>query len=80
MYIIFGASLVETVKNFFKVVKNPPTSAGDAGGLGLIPRSGRSLEKEMATHSCILAGKSHGQRNLAGYSPWDQKESDMFSS
>ena len=35
------------------------------------------LEKEMATHSCILTGKSHGQKNLAGYSPWDQKESDM---
>ena len=28
-------------------------------------------EEEMATHSSILAGKSHGQRRLAGYSPWD---------
>ena len=28
------------------------------------------LEKEMATHSSILAWKSHGQRSLAGYSPW----------
>ena len=28
------------------------------------------LEKEMATHSVILAGKSHGQRSLVGYSPW----------
>ena len=27
-------------------------------------------EKEMATHSNILAGKSHGQRSLEGYSPW----------
>ena len=27
------------------------------------------LEKEMATHSRILAGKFHGQRSLAGYSP-----------
>ena len=25
------------------------------------------LEKEMATHSSILAGESHGQRSLAGY-------------
>ena len=31
----------------------------------------------MATHSCILAGKSHGQRNLEGHSPWGHKESDM---
>ena len=23
----------------------------------------------MATHSTIIAGKSHGQRNLSGYSP-----------
>jgi len=34
------------------------------------------LEKEMATHSSILAGKSHGQRSLVGYSPWGHKESD----
>ena len=27
------------------------------------------LEKEMATHSSILVGKSHGQRSLVGYSP-----------
>ena len=26
-------------------------------------------EKEIATDSSILAGKSHGRRNLAGYSP-----------
>jgi len=25
----------------------------------------------------FLPGKFHGQRNLAGYSPWDCKESDM---
>ena len=35
-----------------------------------------SLEKEMATLSSILAWKSHGQRSLAGYSPWGHKESD----
>ena len=35
------------------------------------------LEKGMATHSRILAGKSYGQRSLAGYSPWGHKELDM---
>ena len=25
----------------------------------------------------FLPGKSHGQRSLAGYSPWDHKESDL---
>ena len=31
----------------------------------------------MATHSSILAGESHGQRSLVGYSPWGREESDM---
>ena len=34
------------------------------------------LDKEMATHSRILPGESHGQRSLAGYSPRGRKESD----
>ena len=31
----------------------------------------------MATRSSILAGKPHGQRSLAGFSPPGRKESDM---
>ena len=38
-------------------------SAFNAGDLGLIPGWGRSLEKEMATHSSILAWKT----------PWMEK-------
>ena len=34
------------------------------------------LEKEMVIHSSILPRESHGQRSLAGYSPWGCKESD----
>ena len=34
------------------------------------------LEEDMATHSIFLPGKFHGQRNLAGYSPWGHKELD----
>ena len=30
----------------------------------------------MATQPLFLLGKFHGQRNLAGYSPWGHKESD----
>ena len=52
-------------------------SACNAGDPGSIPGSGRSLEEGLATHSNIFAGKSHGQWNLADYSPWDRKESDM---
>jgi len=35
------------------------------------------LEKEMATHSSILAWEIHGQRILVGYSPGGSEESDM---
>ena len=30
----------------------------------------------MATHSSILAWRIHGQRSLAGYSPWGHTKSD----
>ena len=33
----------------------------------------KTEEKEMATHSSVLAWESHGQRSLAGYSPWGRK-------
>ena len=34
------------------------------------------LEKEVATHSSILARESHGQRSLVDLSPWGCKELD----
>ena len=37
------------------VVKNPPAKAGDVRDVGSIPGSEDPLEKEMATHSSILA-------------------------
>ena len=37
------------------VVKNLPAHAGGTGDLGVIPGSGRSPEKKMATHSSIRA-------------------------
>ena len=37
-----------------------------------------SLEKEMATHSSVLARKIlPGQRSLAGHSAWGHKESEV---
>ena len=35
------------------------------------------LEMGMATHPPCLENP-HGQRSLAGYSPWGRKESDMI--
>ena len=37
------------------------------------------LEKEIATRSVFLPGKSHGQRTLAGYSPWDCKSQTQLN-
>ena len=57
------------------VVKNPPANAGDSHS---IPGSGRSPGGEHGNplqFSCLE--KSHGQRSLAGYSPWGHKQSDM---
>ena len=46
-----------------------------AGDLGWIPRLGDPLEEGMVLqHSCLE--NPHGQRSLAGYSPWGHKESD----
>ena len=33
------------------------------------------MEKDMATTPVFLPGESHGQRSLAGYSPWGHKDS-----
>ena len=58
------------------VVKNPSANAGESRDLSSIPELGRSPGgKKMAPHSSILAYQSHGQRNLAGYSPWGCKDS-----
>ena len=62
------------------VVKNPPANAGDARDMGLIPGSERSPGGGNGNSSnataVFLPRESHGQRNLAGYSPCDCKESD----
>ena len=45
--------------------------------VGLIPGSEDPLEKAMATHPVFVPGKSPGQWNLVGYSPWSHT-SDMI--
>ena len=50
------------------MVKNPHGNAGDTRDTGSIPGLGRSPG---AGHgNLLLPGESHGQRSLAGYSPW----------
>ena len=45
------------------VDKEPTCNTEDAGDTGVIAESGRSAT------SVFLAGESHGQRSLVGYSP-----------
>ena len=53
------------------VVKNPPAKAGDTGDAGSVPVLGRypGGGKWQPT-PVFLPGEFHGQRSLAGYSPW----------
>ena len=48
------------------VVKNPLANAGDIRDSVLIPGSGNPLEKEMATHSSILAWRIPGAEKPGG--------------
>ena len=56
------------------VVKDPPANARD---VGLIPGSGKCpCRRKWQPTPVFLPGESHGQRSLAGYSPWGCKELD----
>ena len=57
------------------MVKNPPANAGDVRDVSSIPELGRSPgEGHRRSTPVFLPGESHGQRSLAGYSPWGRKE------
>ena len=59
------------------VVKNTPVwcRRHRRWGLGSLGRSPRGGNVNLLQYSCL--GKSHGHRDLEGYSPWSHKESDM---
>ena len=52
------------------MVKNLPSNAGDIRDVGSVTEAGRSPGEGNAV---FLPGKYHGQRSLAGYSPWSYK-------
>ena len=59
------------------VVKNLPANAGDIRDVGLIPGQGRCPGGDHGSplrYSCLE--NPHGQRSLAGYSPWGCKDLD----
>ena len=59
------------------MVKNPPADIGDARDTGSDPCVGKiPWSKKWYPATVFLPRKFHGQRSLAGYSPWDHRESD----
>ena len=70
IFLLEGANTEKGAPLVAQTVKNPPamqeTRVRSLGWEDL-------LEKKMTIHSSILAGKSHGQRRLAGYSQWGCK-------
>ena len=54
------------------VVKYLPANTGDVGSILGLVRSLKDGNGNSLQYSCL--GKSHGQRSLAGYSPWGHKE------
>ena len=59
----------------FPVCSDGKKFAFNAGDVGWIPGSRSSFGGEI-THFSILPWRIHGQKILAGYSPWSLKESD----
>ena len=69
---------VITASLFFPRWLSGKESACQAGDMDSIPRSGRSLREGNGNPlQLFLPGESHGQRRLAGSSPWGHKESYM---
>ena len=57
------------------VEENLSANTGDMGSVPGLRRSPGEGNGNPLQYSCLE--KSHGQRSLAGYSPWGHKESDM---
>ena len=58
------------------VVKNPPANAGDIRDASSIPGLGRFLGGGHGNPCQCSCQYTHGQRSLAGYSPWGHTELD----
>ena len=74
VHTLLGASQVALV------VKNLPANAGDVSDASSIPGLGRSPGEGTGNplqYSCLE--NPHGQRRLAGYSPWDHKSRTRLS-
>ena len=54
-------------------VMNLPANEGDIRDVRSIPGSGSPLEEKWQPTPAFLPREFHGQRSLAGYSPWGHR-------
>ena len=74
-----GSFLIQVITGLpcGSVVKNPPAMLETRRRRGSYPWVGKILwRRKWQPTPVFLPGKSHGQRSLAGYSPWVTKELD----
>ena len=62
--------MAQVVKNLLAVQETQETGVQSLGRED-------PLQEEMQPTPVFLPGKFHGQRSLAGLSPWSSKQSDM---
>ena len=68
---LFRSIIVFWASHVVLVVKNPAANAGDVRDVGSVPGMGRFPWRGAWQPSPVfLPGESHGQRSLAGHSPW----------
>ena len=79
LFFIFWVSLWDLGASWVAlVVKKLPINNGNTRDMGLIPGWGRSPGRGHGNPlQCPCLENTHGQRSLAGYSPYGHKESDM---
>ena len=61
------------------VTKNPPANTGASRDMGLTPAWVGKIpwRRNWQLNPVFLPGKSHGQRSLAGYSPWGHSQTGL---
>ena len=74
-----GVYIPDTASQVALVIKNPLANAGDIRDTGSIPVGKIPWRRAWQPTPAFLPEESHGQRSLAGYSPWGGLESDTMA-
>ena len=70
--------LIHSIRSYLMCIYSLPANAGDARVTGSNPEVAKILWRRTRQPTPVfLPGESHGQKSLAGYSPWGCTELDM---